>query len=125
MTETPQPQHPQYRPGDVVNGHMLGNDGHWYPLGSWPMPPAQHAQQPQETQPREKASYGEKFKRRWKICWLVMTAITVLVLIPKLTDEGPIPWVIDALLAGGLTGLLYGTVVCLIAALFPGEKRVT
>lgn len=25
-------EHPQYRPGDVVNGHMLGADGHWVPI---------------------------------------------------------------------------------------------
>lgn len=33
----PMPQ-PQYRPGDVVNGHVLGEDLQWYPLPA-PAPP--------------------------------------------------------------------------------------
>lgn len=53
MTETPQPQ---YKPGDVVNGHVLTEEGQWVPVGAPPTPPAQPAtgapaQHPQHGQP--------------------------------------------------------------------------
>lgn len=52
MSESPQ----QYRPGDVVNGHRLSENGTWEPL---PV----HAQQPKQKKP---------FYKRW---WVITLAV--------------------------------------------------
>lgn len=55
-------ERPQYRPGDVVNGHILGADGNWVPIAQpgesaappqWGFagPPAQQAAYPYEQLP--------------------------------------------------------------------------
>lgn len=35
----------QYKPGDIVNGHMLGNDNQWHPIAAATPPPPKNADQ--------------------------------------------------------------------------------
>jgi hypothetical protein len=127
VSEPPQPVH---RPGDVVNGHILGVDNRWHPVQS-PTEPYQGPMSLGTARPSGvKATYGEKFKRRWRVCWLVMLAVTGAATFANLVQThsfgGPaVAWVIDLVSGTAIGGTINALILCLIVSVFPGEKRFT
>jgi len=114
-------QYQQYKVGDVVNGHILGADQQWHPLQQ-AVAPGAYGTTPAPA-PRER--YFQRFRRRWRKCFLVMAIICGLAGLATgvESDAGNvIALVFDALIGAGFGGLIYGTLVCLVAAAFPQRK---
>lgn len=95
-------QDQQYKPGDVVNGHVLTDQGQWVPTGHAPPVPGQYQGQPgaagqyqsQPTQPQPHgiqpgadqqgatAQQGLKpTKPLWKRWWFILIAAIVLIVV--------------------------------------------
>lgn len=90
---------PQYKPGDVVNGHVLTDQGQWVPTGQSPPGPAQYHGQPGQfrAQPGQPQPYGAQpgpgqygatatqglkpKKPLWKRWWFILIAAIVLIVV--------------------------------------------
>ena len=102
----------QYRPGDVANGHVLQKDGRWAPF---------------QGHPPVSDGYRKRYARRWPRTGLVMAVITALATLaqPGATDLPPVALIIDLALALTAGGLLNGSVVNLVVAMFPSRKSTS
>jgi hypothetical protein len=88
MSTGPTPA-PQYKPGDVVNGHVLTDQGQWVPNGPPPPEPGQYQPGPRQYQPGPgPGQYGatavvaQKAKKPlWKRWWFILLAAIVLIAI--------------------------------------------
>lgn len=97
MTAGPTPP-PNYKPGDVVNGHVLTDQGTWVPAGQPPPGVAQHAGQPAPGQPvappGQPGAFGAPVspgataqqqpkprKPLWKRWWFILLGVIVLIAI--------------------------------------------
>lgn len=78
MTEQ-QPPQPQYRPGDVVNGHQLTPDGAWVPVtAGTPTPPGMPPGTPATPGSAARPAKKPLWKRWWFIAVAAVVAIAVL-----------------------------------------------
>ena len=93
----------QYKPGDVVNGHVLTDQGQWVPTGHVPPAPGQYQGQPTQLQPHgtqpgrdqhgATAQQGPKpTKPLWKRWWFILIgAIVLIVVFANLASGGGDP----------------------------------
>lgn len=74
-----------YKPGDVVNGHVLGNDGSWHPISAPPgTPPA--APIPPPGAPAHSATDGEEKAESGGVLKGCLTLIVVLIILGFLAN---------------------------------------
>lgn len=108
------------RPGDIVNGHVLGADARWYPTTT------QSSSVVEPSASTRKSTYGEKWRRRWTKCLVI--AVTVAVLAVLVTDASHpenatgLGIGIDVLISAVVIGPIYGLLLCAIASAFPGRS---
>lgn len=109
-----------YKPGDVANGHVLGSDGQWHPVG---------ASTPSAVTRLDPNLYGTRYLRRWK--WTIGT-ITAVLMLPVLASMFLMPDS-ESAIAGGLvvgplwllgslcSAVFFGSLVNLVVAAFPSR----
>lgn len=97
---------PAYKPGDIVNDHVLMSDGRWVPTGV-----TSSAASTVET-------YGQRYRRRWLRTALVVGALFAVYTffgVEASTAAERFGAVIGGFLVGGL---LWGSVANLVVASF-------
>lgn len=107
-----------YKPGDVDNGHVLGSDNQWHPVAKSPT-----------THPPLADTYGRRFRRRWRVCVVVMAVLSGASWASQTFQKGyggsAPAFVIDLVVGAAVSGLLLGTVLCLFVAIFKSRAVPT
>jgi len=101
----------QHKPGDIVNGYVLGADNVWCPVAAARVPPVP-------------LSYWGRYRRRWRKTYLVFAVFAPLSLLG--TPGGPDRYgLLDLLLAATLLAAIMASFVNLVVALFEGPSAGT
>lgn len=105
-----------YQPGDVVNGHVLGADGVWHPIGA-------HQGGGLTAQTPISGGYWKRYARRWIKTGVVMGILTAIAVVVTIVEDGGSPGLVDVVLAGVVGLLFWGTLVNFVVAIFPSRAR--
>lgn len=102
----------EYKPGDVANGHMLGADGVWHPVGAQPQ------QQYMKLDPN---NYWAKYLRRW--IWTVL-AVSGVLFVGAMFDGGFMNGGASAIGVVSFLcfGIPAGSVLNFLVAVFPSSS---
>lgn len=102
----------EYRPGDVANGHVLGEDGVWRLVPS-----------EANSIPVNRLSYWQRYRGRWAKTVLITACISSVGLLIQAASEldstEPLAWLSVLLtmgIGGMLGGLSYGSLINLLVA---------
>lgn len=102
----------EYRPGDIVNGHVLGSDNIWHQVEST----AAKSPSPATLKPGAGTSYGDRYRSRWKYTAGIIAAISMLTILqPNYTF-------VDMLVSVALNALIGGSLINLVVAAFPSRR---
>ena len=132
-------------PGDIIYGHILGRDNVWHRLAEEEQPqitappetapvPIQrvdpvHVQQvdpvPQVSKPTPGPSYWVRYKRRWSFtAWMVGLVSGLAVTMVQTWGEPNFGVALPTFIMASITaGLVFGSLVNLLAALHPGAPE--
>ena len=102
-----------YRPGDVANGHILGQDGQWHLVADRSEAEDFVPQRTSAGGAKGGDTYGARYKRRWRWSALVLAGLGA---ISVLARGGT---VVDLVLVSVLDASVFGSLVNLLVALWP------
>src|SRR4051812_6241369 len=97
----------EYKPGDVVNGHILGNDNQWHPVAEPSAASPVGLPEPEGPSSRHQDGYWARYRRRWLktgLVFAVLTASAPIFLHLNSPEDYP-TLVAQDVFVGALTGL--------------------
>ena len=97
-----------YKPGDKVNGHVLGADNVWHPLNPTQAP--QHVR-----------GYWKRYSGRWRKTYPVLAVFGVLTTLSSSKATG-LPLLLDILAAATFSAAIIASLINLVVAAFPDRK---
>ena len=98
-----------YRPGDVVNGHILGTDNQWHPVA----PPVLGS----SAQQVPGRGYWSRYRSRWWKVALVWAVLTPIFTYLDALDRGPAMSLWEVPLAATFGVLVWGTLFTFLFAI--------
>jgi hypothetical protein len=100
---------PLYKPGDVVNGHVLGPDNIWHLLTSM-------------QSPKPVRGYWSRYAGRWPKTYLVMAVMGTLSYLGTASNEGRTLGLLTIILAATVMAGFYASLINLVVAAFPARR---
>ena len=98
-----------YKPGDEVNGHVLGADNVWRPLT-----PAQATSRPAR-------GYWKRYSGRWRKTYLILAVFGALTTLGSSKATGLV-LLLDILGAATFSAAIIASLINLVVAAFPDRK---
>ena len=99
-----------YKPGDEVNGYVLGADNIWHPLT------------PARATPQPMRGYWKRYGGRWRKTYLVLAVFAVLTTLSSSKAEGLV-LLLDILGAATISAAVMASLINLIVAAFPDRTQ--